>query len=117
MASSELIQIQTVCVAPAPKPRWLRAKAPDGRAVSRIEKAGAWAEPEHRLRIGALPRTSASAGTINGDLMFWGTLHPPLGFCAVPRDARAIDLDEPRRVAELLPIGTQVRGGHQRQSR
>ena len=38
MATSELIQIQTVSAAPAPKPRWLRAKAPMGEQYHELKK-------------------------------------------------------------------------------
>ena len=52
----ELIQIDVLPKRPQPKPEWLKARAPMGEVFHDLKKAGTQLEPEHGMRVGALPQ-------------------------------------------------------------
>ena len=51
-----LVQIELTPKKPAPKPAWLKAKAPMGETFHNLKKMGARAEPAYRVRERAVPQ-------------------------------------------------------------
>ena len=51
----ELVQIEPARKLPAPKPEWLKARAPGGRELPRPQAARPGARSAHRMRERALP--------------------------------------------------------------
>jgi lipoic acid synthetase len=104
MASSELIQIQTVSAAPAPKPRWLRAKAPMGEQYHELKKLARGLNLNTVCESAHCPNIGECWNHRTATFMLLGNLCTRrCGFCAVPKGRpQAIDFDEPRRVAEAV---------------
>jgi lipoic acid synthetase len=100
----ELIQIDLAPRKPAPKPDWLKARAPVGDNYHNLKKLArslnlhTVCESAHCPNIGECwnHRTATF-------MMLGNTCTRRCGFCAVPKGRPdAIDFDEPRRVAEAV---------------
>ena len=100
----DLIQIDLAPRTPAPKPDWLRARAPIGDNYHNLKKLArslnlhTVCESAHCPNIGECwnHRTATF-------MMLGNTCTRRCGFCAVPKGRPdAIDFDEPRRVAEAV---------------
>ena len=101
---ADLIQIDLVPRKPAPKPDWLKARAPVGdnyhdlKKLARSLNLHTVCESAHCPNIGECwnHRTATF-------MMLGNTCTRRCGFCAVPKGRPdAIDFDEPRRVAEAV---------------
>ncbi|QNI31262.1 lipoyl synthase [Alloacidobacterium dinghuense] len=102
--AAELIQIDVAPRKPAPKPDWLKARAPVGDNYHNLKKLArslnlhTVCESAHCPNIGECwnHRTATF-------MMLGNTCTRRCGFCAVPKGRPdAIDFDEPRRVAEAV---------------
>ena len=102
--AAELIQIDLAPRKPAPKPDWLKARAPVGDNYHNLKKLArslnlhTVCESAHCPNIGECwnHRTATF-------MMLGNTCTRRCGFCAVPKGRPdAIDFDEPRRVAEAV---------------
>jgi lipoic acid synthetase len=102
--AAELIQIDLAPRTPAPKPDWLKARAPVGDNYHNLKKLArslnlhTVCESAHCPNIGECwnHRTATF-------MMLGNTCTRRCGFCAVPKGRPdAIDFDEPRRVAEAV---------------
>src|ERR1035441_6143780 len=104
MATSELIQIQTASAAPAPKPGWLRAKAPVGEQYHELKKLARGLHLHTVCESAQCPNIGECWNHRTATFMLLGNLCTRrCGFCAVPKGRpEAIDFDEPRRVAEAV---------------
>src|SRR5882757_5941290 len=98
---SELVQIDLTPRKPAPKPAWLKAKAPMGETFHFLKKMArdlnlhTVCESAHCPNIGECWNQKAATFMMLGNLCT-----RRCGFCAVPKGKpEPIDLDEPRRVA------------------
>jgi lipoic acid synthetase len=103
-ASSELVQINTGPRNPAPKPEWLKARAPAGDNYHSLKKLArslnlhTVCESAHCPNIGECWEHKTATFMMLGNLCT-----RRCGFCAVPKGRPdAIDFDEPRRVAEAI---------------
>ena len=102
--AADLIQIDLAPRKPAPKPDWLKARAPVGDNYHNLKKLArslnlhTVCESAHCPNIGECwnHRTATF-------MMLGNTCTRRCGFCAVPKGRPdAIDFDEPRRVAEAV---------------
>ena len=100
----ELIQIEPARKAPAPKPEWLKARAPVGenyhslKRLARSLNLHTVCESAHCPNIGECWHNQTATFMMLGNLCT-----RRCGFCAVPKGRPdAIDFDEPRRVAEAV---------------
>ncbi len=101
---SDLVQITTVAAKPAPKPEWLKARAPVGenyhslKQLARSLNLHTVCESAHCPNIGECWEHKTATFMMLGNLCT-----RRCGFCAVPKGRpEAIDFDEPRRVAEAI---------------
>ncbi len=99
--SAELVQIDLARPKPAPKPAWLKAKAPGGETFHALKKLArdlnlhTVCESAHCPNIGECWNQKAATFMMLGNLCT-----RRCGFCAVPKGKpEPIDQDEPRRVA------------------
>ena len=99
--ASELIQIDLRPRIPAPKPAWLKARAPGGETFHALKKLArdlnlhTVCESAHCPNIGECWNQKAATFMMLGNLCT-----RRCGFCAVPKGRpEPIDHDEPRRVA------------------
>ncbi len=102
----ELIQIEPARKAPAPKPEWLKARAPGGenyhdlKRLARSLNLHTVCESAHCPNIGECWQHKTATFMMLGNLCT-----RRCGFCAVPKGRpEAIDFDEPRRVAEAVAV-------------
>src|SRR5271155_6096039 len=104
--AADLIQIDLAPRKPAPKPDWLKARAPVGDNYHNLKKLArslnlhTVCESAHCPNIGECwnHRTATF-------MMLGNTCTRRCGFCAVPKGRpEAIDFDEPRRVAEAVAV-------------
>ena len=104
MSAPDLIQIQTVAAKPAPKPRWLRAKAPMGEEYHALKKLARGLDLHTVCESAQCPNIGECWNHKTATFMLLGNLCTRrCGFCAVPKGKpEAIDRDEPRRVAEAV---------------
>ena len=104
MATSDLIQIQMVSAAPAPKPSWLRAKAPMGEQYHELKKLARGLNLNTVCESARCPNIGECWNHRTATFMLLGNLCTRrCGFCAVPKGRpQPIDFDEPRRVAEAV---------------
>jgi lipoic acid synthetase len=100
----ELVQIEPACKAPAPKPEWLKARAPVGenyhglKRLARSLGLNTVCESAHCPNIGECWHHKTATFMMLGNLCT-----RRCGFCAVPKGRpEPIDFDEPRRVAEAV---------------
>ena len=102
--NSELVQIELTPKKPAPKPAWLKAKAPMGENFHNLKKLArdlelhTVCESAHCPNIGECWNQKAATFMMLGNLCT-----RRCGFCAVPKGKPGpIDFDEPRRVASAV---------------
>jgi lipoic acid synthetase len=100
----DLVQIESARKAPAPKPEWLKARAPVGenyhalKQLARSMNLNTVCESAHCPNIGECWHHKTATFMMLGNLCT-----RRCGFCAVPKGRPApIDFDEPRRVAEAV---------------
>jgi lipoic acid synthetase len=100
----ELIQISPARTVPAPKPEWLRARAPGGENYHDLKRLArslglhTVCESAHCPNIGECWQHKTATFMMLGNLCT-----RRCGFCAVPKGRpEPIDFDEPRRVAEAV---------------
>jgi lipoic acid synthetase len=100
----ELVQIEPAGKTPAPKPEWLKARAPVGenyhdlKRLARSLALNTVCESAHCPNIGECWHHKTATFMMLGNLCT-----RRCGFCAVPKGRPApIDFDEPRRVAEAI---------------
>jgi lipoic acid synthetase len=100
----ELVQISPLRTAPAPKPEWLKARAPVGenyhslKHLARSLALNTVCESAHCPNIGECWHHKTATFMMLGNLCT-----RRCGFCAVPKGKpEPIDFDEPRRVAEAV---------------
>jgi lipoic acid synthetase len=100
----DLIQIEPARKSPAPKPEWLKARAPVGenyhdlKRLARSLALNTVCESAHCPNIGECWHHKTATFMMLGNLCT-----RRCGFCAVPKGRPApIDFDEPRRVAEAI---------------
>jgi lipoic acid synthetase len=101
---TELVQIAPALKAPAPKPGWLKARAPVGenyhslKQLARSLQLHTVCESAHCPNIGECWQHKTATFMMLGNLCT-----RRCGFCAVPKGRpEPIDFDEPRRVAEAV---------------
>src|ERR1700748_3756926 len=99
--SMDLIQIEPARKAPAPKPEWLKARAPVGENYHDLKRLArslglhTVCESAHCPNIGECWHHKTATFMMLGNLCT-----RRCGFCAVPKGRpEPIDIDEPRRVA------------------
>jgi lipoic acid synthetase len=102
----DLIQIEPARKTPAPKPEWLKARAPMGenyhdlKRLARSLNLHTVCESAHCPNIGECWQHKTATFMMLGNLCT-----RRCGFCAVPKGRpEAIDFDEPRRVAEAVAV-------------
>ena len=100
----ELVQIEPVRRVPAPKPDWLKTRAPTGenyhdlKRLARSLSLHTVCESAHCPNIGECWHHKTATFMMLGNLCT-----RRCGFCAVPKGRpEPIDFDEPRRVAEAV---------------
>ncbi|MGD0097142.1 MAG: lipoyl synthase [Terracidiphilus sp.] len=100
----ELVQISPAVKAPAPKPEWLKARAPVGenyhslKQLARSLQLHTVCESAHCPNIGECWHHKTATFMMLGNLCT-----RRCGFCAVPKGRpESIDFDEPRRVAQAV---------------
>jgi lipoic acid synthetase len=100
----ELVQIEPVRRTPAPKPEWLKARAPGGENYHSLKRLArslglhTVCESAHCPNIGECWHHKTATFMMLGNLCT-----RRCGFCAVPKGRpEAIDFDEPRRVAQAV---------------
>lgn len=103
---ANLIQIEPLHSPPAPKPEWLKTRAPVGenyhdlKRLARSMNLHTVCESAHCPNIGECWHSRTATFMILGNTC---TRH--CGFCAVPKGRPGpIDFDEPRRVAEAVAV-------------
>jgi lipoyl synthase len=103
-SSSELIQIEVGPVVRRPKPSWLRAKAPAGENFHQLKKLARGLGLHTVCESAQCPNIGECWNHRTATFMLLGDICTRrCGFCAVPKGRPlAIDLDEPRRVAEAV---------------
>ncbi len=100
----ELVQIEPARKTPAPKPEWLKARAPVGENYHALKQLArslglhTVCESAHCPNIGECWHHKTATFMMLGNLCT-----RRCGFCAVPKGRpEPIDMDEPRRVAEAV---------------
>jgi lipoic acid synthetase len=100
----DLVQIAPMRTAPAPKPEWLKARAPVGENYHNLKRLArslnlhTVCESAHCPNIGECWHHKTATFMMLGNLCT-----RRCGFCAVPKGRpQRIDYDEPRRVAEAV---------------
>lgn len=103
-AASQLIQIDVSPRKPAPKPEWLKARAPMGENYHDLKKLARSLNLHTVCESAHCPNIGECWNHRTATFMMLGNLCTRrCGFCAVPKGRpEAIDLDEPRRVAEAV---------------
>jgi lipoic acid synthetase len=104
MATPDLIQIDVAPRARAPKPSWLRAKAPMGENYHNLKKLARGLNLHTVCESAQCPNIGECWNHKTATFMLLGnTCTRRCGFCAVPKGRpEAIDFDEPRRVGEAV---------------
>ncbi len=104
MATPDLIQIDVAPRTRAPKPSWLRAKAPMGENYHNLKKLARGLNLHTVCESAQCPNIGECWNHKTATFMLLGnTCTRRCGFCAVPKGRpEAIDFDEPRRVGEAV---------------
>jgi len=99
--ASGLIQIDLTPRKPAPKPAWLKAKAPMGETFHNLKKMARELNLHTVCESAQCPNIGECWNQKSATFMMLGNLCTRrCGFCAVPKGKpEPIDFDEPRRVA------------------
>src|ERR1700690_4424515 len=102
--SSHLIQIELGAPVRAPKPAWLRAKAPVGDNFYQLKKLARGLGLHTVCESAQCPNIGECWNHKTATFMLLGDICTrPCGFFAVPKGRpQPLDLDEPRRVAEAV---------------
>ncbi len=102
--SAGLIQIDLSPRKPVPKPEWLKARAPVGDNFHELKKLARSLNLNTVCESAHCPNIGECWNHRTATFMMLGNLCTRrCGFCAVPKGRpEAIDLDEPRRVAEAV---------------
>jgi lipoic acid synthetase len=97
----ELVQIDLTPRKPAPKPAWLKAKAPMGETFHNLKKMARELNLHTVCESAQCPNIGECWNQKSATFMMLGNLCTRrCGFCAVPKGKpEPIDFDEPRRVA------------------
>src|ERR1700760_2152267 len=100
----ELVQIELVRKAPAPKPEWLKARAPGGENFHSLKKLARGLGLHTVCESAQCPNIGECWHHKTATFMLLGNICTRrCGFCAVPKGRpEPIDWDEPRRVAEAV---------------
>jgi lipoic acid synthetase len=100
-ARTDLIQIDLAPRGPAPKPAWLKAKAPMGETFHALKKMARELNLHTVCESAQCPNIGECWNQKSATFMMLGNLCTRrCGFCAVPKGRpEPIDFDEPRRVA------------------
>jgi lipoic acid synthetase len=100
----ELVQIEPARRAPAPKPEWLKARAPVGENYHSLKRLARSLRLHTVCESAQCPNIGECWHHKTATFMMLGNLCTRrCGFCAVPKGRpEAIDFDEPRRVAEAV---------------
>jgi len=100
----ELVQIAPARTAPAPKPAWLRARAPMGENYHDLKRLARSLGLHTVCESAQCPNIGECWHHKTATFMMLGNLCTRrCGFCAVPKGRpEPIDFDEPRRVAEAI---------------
>ena len=100
----ELVQIEPARRAPAPKPEWLKARAPVGENYHDLKRLARSLGLNTVCESAQCPNIGECWHHRTATFMMLGNLCTRrCGFCAVPKGRpEAIDFDEPRRVAEAV---------------
>jgi lipoyl synthase len=103
---TDLVQIDTAPRVRAPKPAWLKAKAPVGENYHGLKKLARSLNLHTVCESAQCPNIGECWEHKTATFMMLGNLCTRrCGFCAVPKGRpEAIDFDEPRRVAEAIAI-------------
>src|SRR6476659_3931578 len=102
--TSQLIQIELSPPPRAPKPQWLRAKAPVGDNFHNLKKLARGLGLHTVCESAQCPNIGECWNHKTATFMLLGDICTRrCGFCAVPKGRpQPLDLDEPRRVAEAV---------------
>ena len=100
----ELVQIEPARKAPAPKPDWLKARAPVGENYHGLKRLARSLGLHTVCESAQCPNIGECWHQKTATFMMLGNLCTRrCGFCAVPKGRpEPIDMDEPRRVAEAV---------------
>jgi lipoyl synthase len=100
----ELVQIEPMRRAPAPKPEWLKARAPMGENYHALKQLARSLGLHTVCESAQCPNIGECWHHHTATFMMLGNLCTRrCGFCAVPKGRpEPIDIDEPRRVAEAV---------------
>lgn len=100
----DLVQIEPVQKAPAPKPEWLKARAPVGENYHSLKQLARQLNLHTVCESAQCPNIGECWHHKTATFMLLGNLCTRrCGFCAVPKGRpEPIDFDEPRRVAEAV---------------
>ncbi|HEX3941817.1 MAG TPA: lipoyl synthase [Acidobacteriaceae bacterium] len=100
----ELVQIEAVAARPAPKPDWLKARAPMGDNYHDLKRLARSLGLHTVCESARCPNIGECWNHRTATFMMLGNACTRrCGFCAVPKGRpEAIDFDEPRRVAEAV---------------
>ncbi len=103
-SASQLVQIEVHPPARQPKPTWLRAKAPGGENYHNLKRLARGLGLHTVCESAQCPNIGECWSHRTATFMLLGDICTRrCGFCAVPKGRpQAIDLDEPRRVAEAV---------------
>ncbi len=101
---SDLVQIDLAPRRPAPKPEWLKARAPVGENYHNLKQLARSLDLHTVCESAHCPNIGECWNHRTATFMMLGNLCTRrCGFCAVPKGRpEPIDLDEPRRVAEAV---------------
>jgi len=101
---ADLVQIDVAPKKPAPKPEWLKARAPVGENYHNLKKLARDLNLHTVCESAHCPNIGECWNHKTATFMMLGNLCTRrCGFCAVPKGRPgAIDFDEPRRVAEAV---------------
>ena len=102
--TANLIQIDLAPKRPAPKPEWLKARAPMGETYHNLKKLARDLRLHTVCESAHCPNIGECWNHKTATFMMLGNLCTRrCGFCAVPKGRpEPIDFDEPRRVAEAI---------------
>src|SRR4051794_8967967 len=100
----ELVQISPLRTTPAPKPEWLKARAPGGENYHDLKRLARSLGLHTVCESAQCPNIGECWHHKTATFMMVGNLCTRrCGFCAVPKGRpQPIDFDEPRRVAEAV---------------
>ena len=116
----DLVQISAARTIPAPKPEWLKARAPVGENYHDLKRLARSLGLHTVCESAQCPNIGECWQHKTATFMMLGNLCTRrCGFCAVPKGRpEPIDFDEPRKVAEAVAqLGLLPCSGYERQSR